>query len=557
MRPKEGIAKRSTAARTRRLLLGAVLAATTLAAAPAVASASCVAVGGKPRVTGLALTKAEKRAITITRICATRSVTGAEIDVTFAGNLQQMLGTGHLAHFAVGVAASKSGVHGAGASLSVLGTSGTSARSSDFQSPNLGATAVARDGSVVSFFMIGATLAGDSRFDVGAVPLAGRGRVRAAADASETFAQLLSGIVDVRGLTLPPPGVTDCRDLAQLIAQAQGKIAELQRSQRLFMQAQQQALHEWQAARNPRDEAKWKTMAGAYGLDLTGLRIDLERLQSWLNEARSEYARRCRPPTTGAGAGTGTGTSTGSGTTGAGSGASGSGSTGSGGSGSGSGSGGGTTSPLGVQITSPSADPFFMGSDNPSFAVGSQATGGTPPYSFSWSTTPATMTWAGQNQMLTLPSTFSLTNGRSNYSYMVTVQDSQGRTASAAWSAVVACNQTQIASGDIGSGTQSLFQACGRIDTGGMQPASVRFTPIGNQFNGNFNVFETVSGAPCPTITPTEIDCSQPKPLAENPLGFVGGVFSMLNPLASGQGMRIEEFDSGNASLGSITVSLP
>jgi hypothetical protein len=228
------------------------------------------------------------------------------------------------------------------------------------------------------------------------------------------------------------------------------------------------------------------------------------------------------------------------------------------GAGTGSGTGGGSTpKSLSASISSPSAETVFLGDDNPTLAVAGQASDGSPPYtSFAWTTNPSRSTQFGQSQTLTFPGEVSLTNGRASDSYMLTVTDSHGNSASATKHVIIACNTTRVTTGDIGDGPKALFEACGKIDTHGVQPYYVRFTITGNLFSGAFNVFEMLPSATCPITTATEIECDPAKLTSENPLGFLGGVFETANALAPGQSILIEVFDASHNPLGSIEVHL-
>jgi hypothetical protein len=212
--------------------------------------------------------------------------------------------------------------------------------------------------------------------------------------------------------------------------------------------------------------------------------------------------------------------------------------------------------PLMASITMPTGT-AFVDDNNRVLQVMGNATGGLRPYQFAWTTNPLSTTLFGQSQTLAIPGPISLTNGRGSAMFTVNVTDSQNHTSMATGNVIVACSTTKVTTGDIGDGVKPLFQACGKINTHGVQPASVHITPMGNSFGGFFNVFETQPNAMCPTQTPTLIICSPPKTLAEDPFGYVGGVFEMLKALATGQAITFEEFDAMNALLGSMTFTLP
>jgi hypothetical protein len=184
------------------------------------------------RVAGLHLSNDEKRAVRITKICTNRSRTGAEVDVTFGGNIEQAIGNGHLRRVAVGLVASANGLRSAAGghapasstALAEVVTTGPTGNGRDLASPAVDG-AVVRQRNTISFFMLADALANDNRLNVAVValaPVTKRAHQASGQDVLTTYAHLLDsdGAIAMFGVVLPSPVGKDCLELQDLISKA-------------------------------------------------------------------------------------------------------------------------------------------------------------------------------------------------------------------------------------------------------------------------------------------------------------------------------------------------
>jgi hypothetical protein len=267
-------------------------------ALPAGASAGCVSVHPKLRVGGLHLTAAERSAITIRRVCTTRAPKALEVDITFAGDFEHLIGAGHLAKAVIGIVAyrppprarrrpkhSKRSTASAVASRAkkrkkkrakqqlayAAGTAGPAGRVRTL-STKLTGVAVLRRGATLTFYLAGPALQSTSRINVRvAVPRPKQHRARKTDSTPLAGAGWFLGneVELASDIHLRPPGVLKCPDLKAMMDRVQAEIARLTAA----VEAQ----------------AKAGRRAEDHELD------DLASLDKWLREAKAYY-RDCPPP---------------------------------------------------------------------------------------------------------------------------------------------------------------------------------------------------------------------------------------------------------------------